>query len=111
VVPQRYQARYEHIDQYRNWLHLQVGNTRFEFFADGKAKCHGGWFNNDNLGRRTDGPARYWVMTAPSSVPMASIGHGITLNDDGTATCDFQMEWTEGTAIRVPLTLRRQSTQ
>jgi hypothetical protein len=112
TIPHGYQHRYETIDQYRNWLHQQVGNTRFEFFPDGTAKCGGGWFNSDRLVWRTDGPGRYWVMTKYTSWPgIFVVGHGITLNADGTATCEFQVDYSEGTATRIPLTMRKQSTQ
>jgi hypothetical protein len=88
-------------------LHQQIGNTEFQFFDDRTAKCSGGWFNNDRLEWQTEGPGQYWVMTAQSSLPMASVGHGIKLNSDGTATCLFQVEWTENVAIRIPVLMRK----
>ena len=49
-------------------------------------------------------------MERQSYLPVASIGHGVTLNADGTATCKFQIEWNENSATRIPLTMRKSST-
>lgn len=46
-----------------------------------------------------------------SYLPVASVGHGVTPNADGTATCKFHIEWNENSATRIPLTMLKPATQ
>jgi hypothetical protein len=99
-APDGLSRHFDNIDAYRNYLKPKIENGRFEVHADGTAIYRWGrWTQKMRWEDR--GNNKYWIGY---KIPFAfSVGHIITIEDDGSGICKFQVDYSESVAPRSPL--------
>lgn len=109
-MPSGLQHHFKDVAEYRQWLGGQIRWVQFNFRRDGTVKIgRPGFFSPSARATwSSEGFGNYWLYQGVFM--SAGLGHRFSLHWNGTASCLYQVEWTEnGPAPRTEIWLDRVS--
>lgn len=107
-VPDPFSQRFSTVDDYRNYVRERVRGLTLTIHDNGTASLIQGADGYTHLVWRRDGDFDYWLNTKGSWLfPVASMGHGFDRTSSRRARLKFQLEWSESSAAREFIVLRR----
>ena len=110
AVPQRMAHRFRTVEDFRQFVADRSKGLTLEIRADRTATLTYATGNNPTFPWEPAQQHGYDIWMRSKSPLSGGIGHGFTLSksDPNTGILNFQVEWAEDVATRVPLLLERQ---